>query len=344
MRLQLNFENFLSSESVPPQGGFSVHYFLAAFNDTFYKSSKDQFDSYLNEFSHVKKWIICSDYALYDKRKKNDVITFSLIPYILNFEDYSKLINSLSPRDLKKTKAVNNKFFEFLIDGPIFNISICLDRHRRLHTDEKYFFQKKYEMMVKQLNVWCETTSEHAAHYQELIKKIEILHSTVSSLGANFKVLRDIEILSSLAAYIAFEVTKKIHIEKIGWFSDRDSLLSFKAGKFKTPIIFDLVHHLYYLFCESEGINSKENLVLGVPDDGSQPLWYDALNRIPDLLAGTLSDLDLKSNLCSHDKFIPVRDKLFTNEARNIFFNIRFTKEQYSVGRLTWQTEQNKTK
>ena len=44
------------------------------------------------------------DYCIGDKNKKNDVITFVIYPYILNFDDWKKVINNLQKKDLKHTR------------------------------------------------------------------------------------------------------------------------------------------------------------------------------------------------------------------------------------------------
>ena len=49
----------------------------------------------------VDKWFMCSDYCIGDKNKKNDVITFVIYPYILNFDDWKKVINNLQKKGFK---------------------------------------------------------------------------------------------------------------------------------------------------------------------------------------------------------------------------------------------------
>jgi len=338
----LNFSKFNESDG-SEELGFSVHWFLDSFNQTFYKSCKKDFECFVKDHSNVEKWMIFSDYAMYDKSKKNDVITFSLVPYTLEFDKYSNVLRKLAPNDLKSVRKVNSEFIDFLENAPIFTISVVLDRKRKLHNDEVKYHSQRFEMMIAQLEKWCVTTPEGKDHYVELIKKIKVLLQEVRKKGTNLKIFRDIDILSSLAAYILFEITKLTKIETIGWFSDRDSLLSYKASKIKSPIIFDIVHHLYFLFCNSENIDSKNKLMLGVPEsneDGS--VWYDPFNRVPDLFAGALADYDIKNNKCSHEKFIPVIERLFTLSQKNLFFNTKFSPAGYSVSRFDWSAEEEK--
>jgi hypothetical protein len=333
----LNFSNLKEGdESV--KYGFSVHFFLDSFNKTFYKSSMNDFECFFKENNNINKWMIFSDYALYDKTKKNDVITFSIVPYIIDFNHFSEHLKKIAPGDLKNSRKVNDNFLKFLEIYPIFNIAIVLDKKRKLHDNEKQYFLTKFEMMVGMLEKWCETTPENKIRYIEQIKKLNLLINVINGSGANLKVIRDIEIVSTLAAYIMFEITKLVSIETIGWFSDRDIMLSYKAVKSKSSIIFDMINNLYYIFCNDEGIDYKDKLVFGVPENTGS-VWYDSFNRIPDLISGTLADYDYKNNECSHDKFIPVIERLFTLSNKNIFFNITFSKKEYSVSRLAFQNK-----
>jgi hypothetical protein len=331
----MNFEQLKKSNNPKPGYGFDIHWFLESFNDTFYKSCRDDFVSYFSEHSGIKKWMVFSDYVLHDKHKANDVIVFSIVPYLLEFNHFSTILNKLAPRDLKDAQRVDKHFIKLLASGSTLNIGVILNKKRKLCHNEKDYYKDKFEMMIKQLEHWCSTTPEAAHHYNDFIGKIKVLRTVVASPGANMKVIRDIDILATLAAYIMFEVTKLIELQTIGWFSDRDDMLSYKAGKFRSPFIFDTVHHLYYLLCNLEKIDSKNRLVIGVPENGTDAkVWYDAFNKIPDVIAGTLADYDHVKNRCSHDKFVPVLEEVFTSSKRNFFFKLNISHGNYSASRL----------
>ncbi|WP_233112718.1 hypothetical protein [Aggregatibacter actinomycetemcomitans] len=51
-------------------------------------------------------------------------------------------------------------------------------------------------------------------------------------------------------------------------------------------------------------------------------MWFDELVRLPDFIAGTLADYNKEENEFSHDKFIPLFEKVFTNENKNLIFNV----------------------
>lgn len=328
----MDFSNF-GDMAEPKEIGVGVHDFLLHFNETFQKSGSTLLKAYLSEFGDVTKWVLVSDYAFYDKSKKHDIVTFSLIPYIASFDDMSAALGGLAPADIKKTRCVKPEFIELLASGPIFNISIKLDRERKLHSDERVYHKKKIEMLIGQFEYWIQSTPAGKSKFQKMIKILLNLDRIVSGAGANLKAIRDIEIVSLLTAYLMCEITRLTNVDRIGWFSDRDALLNFKAAKLG-HFIFELVDLYYYIFCTSEQVGSKGKLVIGMPEAANK-VWYDALIRIPDLLAGTFADYDYENNISTHDKFIPVIEKLFVSEARNLFFRINFN-GGLQAGRLTW--------
>lgn len=113
-------------EPISAEYGFGIHYFLAAFNDTFYKSSYTDFKKFFIENKDVKKWMICSDYAIGDKNKKNDIVTFTFYPYIVDHQLLQKAIKALAPKDLKNTRTINEDFLSFIKEAPNIKYFCCI--------------------------------------------------------------------------------------------------------------------------------------------------------------------------------------------------------------------------
>jgi len=321
-------------EPISAEYGFSIHYFLAAFNDTFYKSSYKDFKKFFLDNKDVKKWMICSDYAIGDKNKKNDIVTFTFYPYIVDYQVLQRAIKVLAPKDLKNTKTINEDFLSFIKEAPILNISVALSRKRKLDyiNNERDSFEISIDMLIKQLQYWIISTPENSAYYEGLIKKMNELKRLVKSPSTNLKIIRDIEIISQLVAYLCLEINLIIDVELLGWFSDRDKLLEYKKVKFKSPIIFDFIGNLYHVLCEnhSDKIKSKAELIYGVPEqDGT--LWYDELNKIPDYICGTLADYDSQKNKISHEKFNTILTNFFMNNPKNLIFKLDFSKKEFST-------------
>lgn len=70
--------------------------------NTVNRSTINDFRIFTNRFHDVTKWFMSSDYCIDDKGKPNDVITFVIYPYILDFPQWSTLIDSLQKNRFKK--------------------------------------------------------------------------------------------------------------------------------------------------------------------------------------------------------------------------------------------------
>lgn len=320
-----------------PTMGFAIYPYLLVFDDTFKKSANEIFANFFRKNADITKWMVFSDYAFYDKKKHSDVVTYSFIPYIQDFQVASELIDKASFKDIKSLSRVNDEFIKLIKNSPILNVTITLDRARRLSfDDERHDLFQTFEGLEKMLDSWRITTPEACDHYENFLSDIASLKEGLKKKNVNIKIIRDIYIISTLAAYLMFEVAKVIDVDKIGWFSDRDSLLSYQGAKFKSPIIFTLTHTLYHLFCEQQHIDSKNNPLFGVPETTGR-VWYDAFIRIPDLICATLADYNPRENKFSHDKFRPVYENLLTSNDNNLFFKLTFLKDErtFQATRIT---------
>lgn len=106
----------------------SMQKIFECLESTVNKSILEKFQNFLKQYPDVDKWFMCSDYCIGDKNKKNDVITFVIYPYILNFDDWKKVINNLQKKDLKHTRLVSDQFCQFLNQGYCFSFSFILQK------------------------------------------------------------------------------------------------------------------------------------------------------------------------------------------------------------------------
>ncbi|MGG8289645.1 hypothetical protein PGR03_24075 [Klebsiella sp. 141196] len=303
--------------------GFIFHNFLVAFDSTFNQSNNIKIKKFFEKNSHITKWMIFSDYVLYDKNKPNDVVTFSICPYTEDFFELGKRIDSLSFKDTKKLKRINKEFINFIKKSEILNLSILLSKDRKLDPlNEREMLKTRYKMAIKQINIWIENQGEKK-YFKQLIKNLQLVLTELDKPGANLKAIRDIEIISSLTAYIAFQISQEIKIDTIGWFSDRDAMLSYKIAKFSKPIIYDLAYNTYHILMYNIDEEYKEKFVFGLPEAEGK-VWYDSYNRVPDLIAATLADYNYEKNICSHDKYIPVIEEILADSENSIIYKISF--------------------
>lgn len=303
------------------QAGIVMHNFLMHLDQTFNGSSHDLFLKFFRRNESVSKWMIFSDYAINDKNKPNDVIVFSIFPYVDDFKSMSSVIDKLSSKDVKDLKVVKSEFIDFIVDSEILNISIIMDKGMKLDPfDERKSLETSYKTALNQVNDWIANHGENE-NYVRIRKAYNTLLTEIAKPGVNLRNIRNIEIVSNLVAYIAVQVCKAVNVEIIGWFSDRDNILSHKISKFSMPVIFDLAKNLFHGLMASTREDYTEEFVFGLPE-ATGSLWYDSFNRVPDLIAAALADLDLKTMQTSHDKFNPVLENVITNRSKCLIYKI----------------------
>ncbi|HCF7939496.1 TPA: hypothetical protein NIU57_003071 [Klebsiella pneumoniae] len=325
--------------------GFIFHNFLVAFDSTFNQSNHIKIKNFFKRNKHITKWMVFSDYVLHDKNKPNDAITFSIFSYAEDFFELGKRIDLLSFKDTKKLKRINKEFINFIKKSEILNLSILLSKERKLDPlNEREMLKTRYKMAIMQVNTWIKNQGEKN-HFRQLINNLQLILEELNKPGANLKAIRDIEIISSLAAYITFQISQEITIDTIGWFSDRDAMLSYKIAKFSKPIMYDLTYNTYHNLMSNINEEYKEKFVFGLPEAEGR-VWYDSYNRVPDLIAATLADYNYEENICSHDKYIPVIEEILADSENSIIYKISFddTDPPFSAGviSLGLKTDQDK--
>ena len=322
--------------------GFVFHNFLVAFDSTFNQSNHIKIKRFFEKNKNIPKWMIFSDYVLHDKNKPNDVITFSIFPYTEDFFKLGKKIDLLSFKDTKKLKRINNEFIKFIKHSEILNLSILLTKERKLDPfNEREMLKTRYKMAMKQVQTWIKKQGENK-YFKQLLSNLLLILNELDKPGSNLKAIRDIEIVSSLTAYIAFKISQEIKIDTIGWFSDRDAMLSYKIAKLSKPIIYDLAFNTYHNFMSNLNEEYTEKLVFGLPEREGR-VWYDSYNRVPDVIAATLADYNYEQNICSHDKYIPIVENILASNEKSIIYKITFddSKNPFSAGVISLESIQS---
>lgn len=296
--------------------------FITAVEETFNKSTIDIVQNFIKH-NNYNKWMVFSDYV-FDKNKNNNVVTFSFVPYIFDFNNLQDFIKSLANKDLKNTKNIKQEYLEFLNNMPILSFSFILKGKRKIHySEEKKFYINKIKKIIEMLEFWIKTTPENKEQYKKDIKDFRAFLNELNK-NTNFSIKRDIAIISLLAAYLMYEFSK-IHsnIEIIGWFSDRDKLTEYGGKKFNFSLIYNLSHIYFHIFTEE--ISIKPKLIHGKTND--KKLFYDEYIKIPDYICGVLADYNFLNNKCSHDKHIKLMEELIASNEKIIIFKLLFKKE-----------------
>lgn len=179
-----------------------------------------------------------------------DAITFTIVPYVDDFNELKQYIKNLAPKDLKKTKEINPEFCEFIKSGYTFSISVILNKNN------KKFLPLKAENVIKEIEIlqnifktWIVNTPSNEEYYKTVLNKLKKLRQEAERPSFNLKLFKRLGLIQLLVAYIMALITKECDykIDNMGWFSDRDSLTTWMEG-----LINDLAFVCYDGICKTE--------------------------------------------------------------------------------------------
>jgi hypothetical protein len=254
------------------------------------------------------------------------------MPHVIDVDVLFGALQELSGGDIKSLRTVRPQFIDALKRLPIFNICFVLNRDRRLDANERVYFQRKIAALRRQLDIWDKTTPEGRGFTSGTLRRMARFEQEVASKNPNLKLLRDIEIVSTIAAYLASTLSARKD-EVVTWFSDRDSMLTFLSSGDGSAMAFDLAFALHHVLCFDQDGDGPGKLAFGSPE-ATGSMFYDALVRIPDLMCGALADYNLQTRQTSHAKFTPVLQQLFTEHGRNTFYKLELTKVRVGLSQL----------
>jgi hypothetical protein len=281
-------------------------------------TSQDLTANYIPRIQGITKWTCYSDYCFDDKQKPNDVVTFSLIPYVADFDKVSEHIKSIASRDIKNTRIVGEKFIEFLKMYPLINFSFILEDRQRLigkdHRATKQFLHDTFQYIRKQYQEWLTNQPEQEEYYKRVDKKLQDCIRLITT-GKKIKQITDMLLVTFLGGYISAKVIRDSHIEIFGWFSDRDSL-----NEVSDNFSIELFHYFF------SGLTGAKPFQFAASPAGSlaNP-FYEELVRIPDYVAGTIADYNRQTNEVSKEKFNTMLSNYMAENNHNNFVYRLFT-------------------
>lgn len=308
--------------------GYPILDLLSVFDETFNKGhSKKIIDEYLGKFSFVKKWMLFSDYALYDKNKKNDVISFVLIPNLVGIEQLATIISNIRVKDLKKTKNINEFFLSFINDFPLlsFNFVLESDRYKKKKGyDVKKILNKFIDVGVNQ-NVFLTIVDySKLERYNKDIIQLKKFKNLLLKNNISKNKMLDLIFLGQMAGYIVSNLAVRHgKIETFCWISDKDAFFEINQSNFGTdnPLIRDIFgasNHYFNEFYEYADVSPYE-LLIGTTKNIE---FLDEIIKIPDYLAGALADWDYKNNSTSSIKINRILEELHANSTKHLSYKL----------------------
>lgn len=307
---------------------------LQLLNKVFDRGTKEQIIvNYIKSknLQNVTKWQCFSDYCFDDKEKSNDVVTFSIVPYIANYYLLEHHIKNIAQTDIKKTRKIKKEFIKFLNNYPLINFSFILNDRKSLFgetTDERQKSVLHHLNWAKKLyETWIKNEPEKRNDYLKQIKRIDSCIREAKR-GKKINIYIDLFLISFLGAYVAHIILSDLNkIEVFGWFSDRDKIFEIADG----IVINFFQNNLHGLLTEKQKSYQFGSSLATSNFD----MFYDQFNKIPDYIAGTLSDYDINQNLISKDKFnTMLTDYMGDNTHNNYIFKIFKDKDNFNCSKI----------
>jgi hypothetical protein len=308
---------------------------LQIIQDTFEKTTNSDLDhNYLKWTKNEKKWSYYSDYCFDDRNKPNDVVCFTIIPYIDDFKQLSDYIETIAKVDIKKTRKVQTEFVFFLKSYPLINFSFILNDRKKIlgkdHDEVKIFLKNTFEFIKQQYIDWGYNQPEQKDYYGVLDKKLNCIIQLIDG-DKKIKQIVSMLLVTFFGAYVSSRVIKENEIDLFGWFSDRDAL-----NEVSDNFSIDLFH--YYL----HGLTNGKKFGFAASPAGSKDnAFYEELARIPDYIAGAIADYNMQGNLISHDKFnTMLTDYMAENVHNNFVYRVFMDEDKLSCARITFHKKE----
>lgn len=287
--------------------GLAKPYFAMAFDDTFSKSAEQEMMAFISQYDSLaeSKWYFASDYCLNNPDKKHSVVAFSLFPHLLGFDKFKALMDANIPQDYKETFSPSEAQAKLLANIPAFHVAIVLPKDFTISGDPA----KEHSTMVAILEAYALMLKEWisvdnvgmARTYQKREKEMVCLLKNMkcrpdkawtSSSGRHIVAMRNVLVITNLFASLARRLLWQSPDALFGWLPDRDAIMRWPNAKVK-GIVHEIASDYIYIHCQNEGRTfDPRRYIAGLPDEQGA-LWYDYINRIPDYVAGMVSQMDL---------------------------------------------------
>ena len=296
-------------------------------DDVFYKSSIEDMRKFtFNQTRSVKSWLLFSDYYFEDERP-NKVITFTAMPYFSDFLELQSLIKSVAPRDVKKTRTINEDFIEIINSLPIMNVVFSFEQKKYFLWDSNDEFKQEIfdylERLKAYVSYWNRTEPERKKKLAHISKNINCLESLLRR-GKKQKLIPPMYLVALLGGYVGSLLCRETSLSSLVWMSDRDST---------NEICHNLIRDLFQITLIDI---AKKNIQFSfTTSNSSSDEWYEEMTRIPDYLTGAISSFDFEKNLIPKDKFSKMFELHFAYNIKNSFL-YRFIADDERIRLQRW--------
>lgn len=299
--------------------------------ECFDKSALALFCNYLSHHSQVRKWIIAADFALHDKARPLDCFAFTILPYDEWPAEIKKDVAQALPKDLKKSKALDEAGVEWLRDRRRFHVMITVNKDRMPFSNGPGTNPR--EVAREQIDKTLALAAVQGTK-GDTIRRFKKLKSEAQAKAFNVDLLGDIWLLAIWFAVLTIIIGRERHCETIGWFPDRDKMTNWCNGIWQ-----DYAYWNVQAFADSLTVDMRSTqIAVGAPDrsGANEIMWYDYMIRAADWFAGSVAAWDRKNNLVpsEHLKYRQMLEEVVADADNVIVLHLDITESGAQFRRI----------
>ena len=251
-----------------------------------------------------------------------DCFAFTILPYDAWPAEIENDVAEVLPKDLKKSKALDQDGAEWLRDPRRFHIVITVNK------DRVPFSNGAGTNTLAIAREHIDKTLDQAAAQgvkPDTIKRFKKLKAEAQAKGFNVELLGDLWLLAVWFAVLTIILGRERQCEAIGWFPDRDNMTTWCDG-----IWHDYADWNVHALADALTVDMRSTqLAVGAPDrsGAKEIMWYDYMIRAADWFAGSVAAWDRKSNLIpgEHSKYQQMLEDVVADADNIIILHLDIT-------------------
>jgi hypothetical protein len=301
------------------------------FLECFDKGAIELFRRFIEAHPYARKWIIAADFSLHNKERPFDCFAFTILPYDAWPTEIERDVTQALPKDLKKSKELDDAAIMWLRDSRRFHIAITTNENPAVFSNGPGSIPLTVtrEHIAKTLEA-----AEQIGASQETIKRLKKLKQEAQANGFNVRLLAEIWLLAIWFATLTVLLGRERECEIVGWFPDRDNMTNYCDA-----IWYDYALWNTQALADALTVDMRSTLCPAGTPDRSGPkerMWFDYMIRAADWFAGAVAAWDRKGNVIPVDqpKYRQMLEKVITPAENIVLLHLDLTEDGMQFGRI----------
>jgi hypothetical protein len=274
--------------------------------------------------------MIAADFSQHNNRPF-DCFAFTVIPYDAWPAEIERDVNEALPKDLKKSKDLDDEAIEWLRDPHRFHIAITV------HDRPAVFWNGPGSVPLTIAREYIANTLTNAVNAgapQETIAHIKKLKQEAQAKAFKVGLLANIWLLAVWFAVLTILIGRERRADIIGWFPDRDDMTNYCDH-----IWYDFTLWNTQLFAQTFSVDmTATSCPTGTPDrsGGKERMWFDYMIRAADWITGAVAAWDRKRNLVPGDqrKYVRMLEHVLPSADNIVILHLDMTESGMQFRRI----------